>query len=923
MLLGTTFAWFTDSAASGSNVIKSGNLDMEVEYTLDGTNWNKLDGATDLFQKGLWEPGHTEVVALRITNKGSLALKYAANMNIVKEVVGKNNDGGDIVLSDILQVSTLTIEDAGIDPALGMNIAAETLKKAFEGEDMIAYDAPRAFKSANVLEAGSPLYAGSTQYVFMKVDMPEAVGNEANHDGKNVPSIEFGINVLATQFTEEEDSFGDQYDANAWTEVAETPKPDENGVVDVYSAQQLAGVMANTAGIKTINIKEDIDLNGRSWAPAYVSAPDLVINGNGHTISNMTTSGKDYQGFIGVAYQNLTINDLTFENAKVDSNKSFTGGVIGWAWGNADVTFDNVDVIDSEVSASIANVAIRVGGLIGFFPYDGGNLTLKNCDVSGSTITGYHNVGAMVGTTLTQKTVTIENCTAKNNTLVHSGTNVGAFDFGAGLSGYEAYIPTSGFTAENNTVICRVYTDAQLAAAIKSPAFDLITVASGEYGVIDVRVNRKLTIAAQDGADVKIAGINGQSNNNASDITIKGITIDNSLATAGWYTGTAQNIKPCVGVWGGDYTFEDCDFNVTGEKGAETGVMSWWTTNHGTMTFKGCTFNGGNGSARGMQIYGNYDLNVEDCTFTTAKDYAIKYVGAEDCKATLTGNNVYNTKNFVQAGSGAYPGKNYTIEFKNNILADGINNLYVDNYENQTIIVDGAQLATNNDMLKAAIANGATKVMLTSGEYVVPNAVSGKSVTIIGNGETVIDITTVPTYAGLHGATITFENVTINSDPQGAGYNRGFAHTNKITYNNCVINGTLGLNTGDTEFNGCTFNISGDYYSLWTWGADNVTLNNCTFNSDGKAVLLYGQSNTKLTVNGCTFNDNGGLADLKAAIEIGNDYNKSYELIVNNTTVNGYEINDKGINTGSTLWANKNSMGTDKLNVVVDGVDVY
>ena len=75
MLLSTTFAWFTDSVASGSNVITAGNLDIVVEYTLDGENWNPLDGATDLFQKDLWEPGHTEVVALRITNNGSLALK--------------------------------------------------------------------------------------------------------------------------------------------------------------------------------------------------------------------------------------------------------------------------------------------------------------------------------------------------------------------------------------------------------------------------------------------------------------------------------------------------------------------------------------------------------------------------------------------------------------------------------------------------------------------------------------------------------------------------------------------------------------------------------------------------------------------------------------------------------------------------------
>lgn len=88
-------------------------------------------------------------------------------------------------------------------------------------------------------------------------------------------------------------------------------------------------------------------------------------------------------------------------------------------------------------------------------------------------------------------------------------------------------------------------------------------------------------------------------------------------------------------------------------------------------------------------------------------------------------------------------------------------------------------------------------------------------------------------------------------------------------------------------------------------------------------MLLYGGANTKLTINDCTFNDNGGLTAKKAAIEIGNDYGTSYELIVNKTVVNGYEINDNGINTGTTLWANKNSMGTDKLNVVVDGKDVY
>ena len=142
------------------------------------------------------------------------------------------------------------------------------------------------------------------------------------------------------------------------------------------------------------------------------------------------------------------------------------------------------------------------------------------------------------------------------------------------------------------------------------------------------------------------------------------------------------------------------------------------------------------------------------------------------------------------------------------------------------------------------------------------------------------------------------------------------------TYNNCIFENNYCL-YGDSEFNTCEFNVEGNQYNIWTWGAPTATFTGCTFNSDGKALLLYGTADTKLTLIGCTFNDNGGLADLKAAVEIGNDYNKAYELIVNDCTVNGYEINDKGINTGSTLWGNKNSMGKDKLNVVVDGVDVY
>lgn len=238
-------------------------------------------------------------------------------------------------------------------------------------------------------------------------------------------------------------------------------------------------------------------------------------------------------------------------------------------------------------------------------------------------------------------------------------------------------------------------------------------------------------------------------------------------------------------------------------------------------------------------------------------------------------------------------------------------------YGGYSIIV--ASFAFSSDEIEKAFANSNT-VVLGSGNYVIPDSAQGKTLTIIGNGvDTVVATQDDGSYEGcdysLDGSIVTFEGITINTDSHTY---TGYARL-KATYNNCTINGTYTL-YDNSEFNNCTFNVSGDVYNIWTWGAPTVTFNNCTFNSDGKALLLYGTANTNLTVNGCTFNDKGGLTDLKAAIEIGNDYGKSYTLTVNNTTVNGYEINDKGIVTGTTLWANKNSMKSDKLTVIIDGV---
>ena len=474
---------------------------------------------------------------------------------------------------------------------------------------------------------------------------------------------------------------------------------------------------------------------------------------------------------------------------------------------------------------------------------------------------------------------------------------------------------------------------------------DVIKVATGTYNeVVKVGGGKNFTLEAA-GPNVVIAALDHQSNENST-VKVKGITFDNSLTPAGWFIGTAPNIAPCVGAWGGNLTFEDCAFIVDGTSGKETGVMTWYTVEKSvaSLSFNNCTFEGkgGHASARAMQIYGHVNMQVNNCTFNTKKDYTLKYVAENGNEATFSNNTVNNSKNFVQLGSDVYPGSNYTVNISNNTLGNGVNTHKIANPENQTINVDGNvssviaegvvkdangnYFASSNKGITNAISADVSTINLTPGTYIIPDDAKGKTLTFIGTGnpeDTKIATQDDGSYEGvdysLDGATVTFENITINTDSHTyTGYARCTG-----TYKNCVINGTYTL-YGDSKFENCTFNVSGDFYNIWTWGAPNATFDRCTFNSDGKAMLLYGGVNTNLTIENSEFNDKGGLTDpKKAAIEIGNDYDTSYTLVVNNTVVNGYAINDKGINTGTTLWANKNSMGKDKLSVTVDGVKVY
>ena len=228
---------------------------------------------------------------------------------------------------------------------------------------------------------------------------------------------------------------------------------------------------------------------------------------------------------------------------------------------------------------------------------------------------------------------------------------------------------------------------------------DVITVDAGTYNeVVKVTGGKTVTIQATTGADVTLAGINHSSNGTPSTITVKNITVDNALQTEGWFTGTAQNINPCVGAWGGHFAFDGCTFKVSGASKYETGIFTWWVTSTTTFDFDNCVFepsdpNASSASeARAMQIYGNVNLTVDNCTFTTPKRYSLKYVGGENNNAVLRNNTVSNARYVVELGSSAYPGGNYTTAFYNTTLNGDVTYYSVANEEGQTVFVDDVKV---------------------------------------------------------------------------------------------------------------------------------------------------------------------------------------------------------------------------------------
>ena len=185
MLVGATFAWFTDTASTGVNKIQSGKLDVALEMKDASGNWVSAEGKTLDFVKAadakgeaiLWEPGCTYTLPeLRVVNNGNLALKYKV---------------------------TIT----GINGSAKLNEAIEwTIGDVAMG-------------------AEQHLAAGESNAFTIKGHMKESAGNE--YMNESIDGI--AITVVATQDTVESDSFDKDYDAGAEYPVVAVANVNTNG----------------------------------------------------------------------------------------------------------------------------------------------------------------------------------------------------------------------------------------------------------------------------------------------------------------------------------------------------------------------------------------------------------------------------------------------------------------------------------------------------------------------------------------------------------------------------------------------------------------------------------------------------------------------------------------------------------------------
>ena len=361
MLIGTTFAWFTDTAFTAVNKIQAGNLNIELEYSKDFIEWKKVNDTTKVFEDStLWEPGRTEVVYLRVKNAGTLALKYTLGIYNLYNSTGKNVLGNKYRLSDYVKLGAAEADAAYADRAAAIN-AVDADAKLISDID-------------NSGMVGASLEPNDTKIYALVLYMPTEVGNEANPKNKDpywAAKMSFGISVSATQAMSESDSFDNTYDEDAATILS---------AISFSSGKH--------------EITQNMQANGRFGAVQAEKTAQFTINADVYAVYGRDASGQTGGAMAVQADGNskVIINGGDFRQVSVPADDPVCDLI--YALGNAQIeinggTFKAVTPANTLNCKDGSNAKITVKGG-SFYKYDPSNPTLGDNEVE--VAAGYHVV---------------------------------------------------------------------------------------------------------------------------------------------------------------------------------------------------------------------------------------------------------------------------------------------------------------------------------------------------------------------------------------------------------------------------------------------------------------------------------------------------------------------------------------------------
>ena len=578
MLIGSTFAWFTDTASTSVNQIQSGTLKvglkMATEWNEDGTvkTWSDAKGQVLNFRKAagheneatLWEPGCTyELPALKVVNEGNLALKYKI---VINGIQGS---------AKLLNAIEWTISDTK-------------------------------------LEGDHSLPVGETsEELIIKGHMKDDAGNE--YQDQTLEGI--AITVMATQLASEFDSFTYTYDTNA-TYLNTEKDADGNityliGTADelVYFAKTV-NVDGETYAGQTIKLTSDINLGGRNWAPIQANA-NLVFDGNGMTISNFSATGDKNVGFFGTAtkctIKNLTISDVTVTG--INHVAAIAGDALC-------ATIDSCVVKNAKITTAVKNNddGDKAGAIAGYLSAEP-NASVTNCRAEGCTIKGYRDIGGLVG--YANAAATITGNSVVNTTIINDRTNNykgytedAEFDVNAIVGEYNSNTLDASNTATDVTIqtVKPVSSQEELNEAINGATAGTTIAIPADLNVKldkDTKIQEGVTLAGAGKDETTLNADNLKISN--ENVTLKDMTIKGS-GSAG--TGGTLNIN------GNNTTIENVDYQGDGNIAI---TVSTGKNNTGTVfkdvkitnAFRGIQF----WSLSGDSVIDNCVLDIAGYTF--------------------------------------------------------------------------------------------------------------------------------------------------------------------------------------------------------------------------------------------------------------------------------------------------------------------